>query len=267
MKYTSKCLSRWRTACVPIYADDYTLLAVVRKLEDRPAVAVFLKRTWLGFKTNHNNTKTSVVSRSRTVNPPHGDFVFSVVSIRASPNLNILDVKFDSKLTFENHVRGIVSLVSQKISILRLVKRIFVDTSVLLRCYYAFVLPILEYIVLRCRGRLLNVTFSFFELKVYLVARLCPDQVFLSLCHRRHVVWLCRLNKINWNSGHHCLFFELPSASTRVLQSSSGRSSSIGVSGINVLNVKIYEVFPDGPGSNVDWPSLHCVWHRNAGFF
>ena len=50
----------------------------------------------------------------------------------------------DSRLTFENHVRGIVSHVSQIILIFRLVNCVFVDTSVLLRCYYAFVLPILE---------------------------------------------------------------------------------------------------------------------------
>ena len=84
----------------------------------------------------------------------------SGVSISASPNLDILGVKFDSKLTFEGHVRGIVSRISQRIDIFRLVKHIFVDTSVLLRCNFAFVLPILE-IVLRCGGQLLNVTFSF----------------------------------------------------------------------------------------------------------
>ena len=52
--------------------------------------------------------------------------------------------KFDRKLTFEGHVRGIVSRVSQRIGILRFVKLgVFVDTSVLLRCCYAFVLYIL----------------------------------------------------------------------------------------------------------------------------
>ena len=61
---------------------------------------------------------------------PHGDVVLSGVSIRASPNLDILDVKFDSKLTFKNHVRGIVCRVSQRIGIFMLVKRIFVNTSV-----------------------------------------------------------------------------------------------------------------------------------------
>ena len=73
------------------------------------------------------------------MSPPHGDLVLSGVSILASPNLDILGVKFDSKHTFEDHVRGIVSSVSERIGVLRLVKRILVDT------YFACVLPILEY--------------------------------------------------------------------------------------------------------------------------
>ena len=75
-----------------------------------------------------------MVSGPRTVNPPHGYLVLSEVSICASPNLDILGVKFDSNLTFEDHVRSIVSLVSPIIVILRSVKRVFVDTSVLLCC-------------------------------------------------------------------------------------------------------------------------------------
>ena len=93
---------------------------------------------------NPNETKALVVYISRTVSPPHVDLALSGVSIRASPNLDILGVKFYSKITFEDHVHGIVSGVSQRIGIFRLVKRIFVDTSVLLRCYFAFVIPILE---------------------------------------------------------------------------------------------------------------------------
>ena len=134
---------------------------------------------------NPNENKALVVSRSRTVSPPHSDLVLSVVSIRASPNLDILGVKFDSKLTFEDHVRGIVSRISQRIGILRLVKRIFVDTSVLLRCYFAFVLQILEY----CSpwwGSAAECHLQVLERQVYSVARLCPDENFL-LCHRCRV--------------------------------------------------------------------------------
>ena len=50
---------------------------------------------------------------------------------------------------------------------------------------------------------------------MYSVARLCPYQSFLSLCHRRRVAGLSMLYKINSNSNH-CLFSQLPSASTRV---------------------------------------------------
>ena len=108
------------------YADYSILLAVVCKPADRPAVAASLNwdlvrilewcNHWF-MVLNPNKTKAFVISRSRTVNPPHGALVLSGVSICASPNLNILDVKFDSRLTFEDHVRGIVSHASQRIGI------------------------------------------------------------------------------------------------------------------------------------------------------
>ena len=64
---------------------------------------------------NPNKTKALVVSRSMTVNPPHGDLVLYGVSICASPNIDILGVKFDSRLTFADHVRGIcLSCLSKK---------------------------------------------------------------------------------------------------------------------------------------------------------
>ena len=62
---------------------------------------------------NPNKTKALVVSRSRTGNPPSGNLVKSGVSICASPNLDILGVKFHSRLTFEDHVRGIVFCLSK----------------------------------------------------------------------------------------------------------------------------------------------------------
>ena len=63
---------------------------------------------------------------------------------------------------------------------------------------------------LRCGSQLLNITFQ-----MYSVARLSPDQGFLSLRHRRRVAGFRVLLKVNSNSIH-CLFSELASASTRV---------------------------------------------------
>ena len=60
-------------------------------------------------KQNYN---ALVVSRFRTVNPPHGYLVLSGVSICVSPNRNIVGMTFVSRLTFDDHVRGSVSRVS-----------------------------------------------------------------------------------------------------------------------------------------------------------
>ena len=80
------------------------------------------------------------------------------------PYLEILVVTFDSKLTIEDHVHCIVSSVFYRIGILRLVKRILVDTSVLLRSIW-HLFSQSSSIVLRCGGQLLNITFSFLSAK------------------------------------------------------------------------------------------------------
>ena len=88
------------------------------------------------------------------------------------------------------------------------------DSSLLLHCYFAFVLPILEY----CSpvwGSTAECHLQLLERQVYSVVRLCRDQSFLSLCHRRRVALLIMLYKVNANSNN-CLFSELPFASTRV---------------------------------------------------
>ena len=111
-------------------------------------------------------------------------------------------------------MNGIVSCVSKGIFVLRLVKRVFVDTSMLLRCNYAFVLPILENCSLVWRSAA-ECHLQLLERQVYSVAKLCPDQTFLSLCHRRHVAALCMLYMVN-STSNHCLFSELSSASVSV---------------------------------------------------
>ena len=45
------------------------------------------------------------------------------------------------------------------------------------------------------------------------MASIRPDQSFLSVCHRHRVAEISMLYKVNSNSNH-CLFCELPSAST-----------------------------------------------------
>ena len=74
--------------------------------------------------------------------------------------------------------------------------------------------PILEYCPL-VWGSAAECHLQLLERQVYSVANLCPNQPFLSLCHRRHVTALCMSYKINSNSND-CLFSELPYGSVRV---------------------------------------------------
>ena len=90
----------------------------------------------------------------------------------------------------------------------------FVDTSMQLHCYFAFVLPILEY----CSpmwGSAAECHLQLLEHQVYWGARLGPDQSFLLLCHWRCVAGLSMLYEVNVLSNY-CLFSELPYASIRV---------------------------------------------------
>ena len=114
---------------------------------------------------NPNKTKALVINRSRTVNPLHGVFFLSGISICISCNLDILCVKFDllsnfiprmswlqlmqmelflSSWPFEVKVCGIVSCVSQIIGILRCMTCLSVSVPLWPHLCY-FVLPILIY--------------------------------------------------------------------------------------------------------------------------
>ena len=196
---------------------------------------------------NPNKTTAFVVTSSRTESTPVVTW-----SWLGFPSALIQTLIFWCEVV-------VLSLLSQRIDTLMLVKRVFVDTSVLLRSYYAFVLPILEYCssvwgsAAECHRLLL-------ECQVYSLARLCPYRSFLSLCHWCRVTALCMLCKINLNSNY-CLSVSFCQRPTR---SSCCCSSSIGVWSIKLYNVRICKVFPTSPVSCVEWPSLHNVWHRNV---
>ena len=173
------------------YADDSTLLAVVRKPADRSGVAAVLNRDLAGIQEwcnhwfmilNPNKTKALVVSRSRTVNPPHIDLVLSWVSICVSPNLDILGVKFDSMFRPCAWYRLQCSSKNWYFEVGEASLCEYLCDALLL---LGIVLPIFEYCspvlgsAAKCHLQLL-------KRQVYSVARLCPDHTFLSLCHRLH---------------------------------------------------------------------------------
>ena len=65
--------------------------------------------------------------------------------LKESNGLVILGVTFDSKMTFEKHLRSVSRPASQRLGILRKSWRVFHDRALLGRCFRGFVLPVLEY--------------------------------------------------------------------------------------------------------------------------
>ena len=98
------------------YADDTTLMAVVPSPGARVTVAKSLNRdlvrvnAWCdlwGMKLNASKTKTMIVSRSRTMRPQSPPLSIDSTVLKESHDLDILGVTFDSKVTFEKHLRSV----------------------------------------------------------------------------------------------------------------------------------------------------------------
>ena len=70
--------------------------------------------------------------------------------LKESDDLVILGVTFDSKMSFEKHLRSVSRAASQRLGILRKSWRVLHDRSLLGRCFRGFVLPVLEYSAVWC---------------------------------------------------------------------------------------------------------------------
>ena len=86
-----------------------------------------------------------IVSRSLTMHPQSPPLIVGGTVLKESDDFVILGVTFDSKMTFEKHLRSVSRAASQRLGILRKSWRVFHDRSLLRRCFLGFVLPVLEY--------------------------------------------------------------------------------------------------------------------------
>ena len=136
------------------YTHDSTLVAVVPSSGERVAVSESKNRdlnrvsVWCnlwGMKLNASRTKTIIVSWSRTVHPLLTPLTLYGTVLKESADLVILGVTFDAKMTFEKHLRSVSSAAAQRLCIMRKSWQVFYDRSLLLRSFWSFVLPVLEY--------------------------------------------------------------------------------------------------------------------------
>ena len=84
-------------------------------------------------------------SWSRIVHPQFTPLTLGGIVLKKSADLVILEVKFDAKMTFENHLRFVSSAAAQRLGIMRKSWQIFHDRSLLLRSFWNFVLSVLEH--------------------------------------------------------------------------------------------------------------------------
>ena len=75
------------------------------------------------------------VPRSRTMHPQSPPLIIRGTVLKKSDDLVILGVTFDSKMTFEKHLRWVSRAASQRLGILRKSWRVFYDRSLLGTCF------------------------------------------------------------------------------------------------------------------------------------
>ena len=118
---------------------------------------------------------------------------------KESDDPDILWVIFDSKVIFEKHLRSVSRAASQRLGILKKSWRVFHDKSLLGRCCWGFVLPVLEYCTAVWRSAADTTLIN----RVVSSASFRTGAVFENdIAHRRSVTVLCMLYKIRCNPIH-----------------------------------------------------------------
>ena len=133
------------------------------------------------------------------VNPP--PLTIDGTVLKESDDLDILRVTFDSKLTFEKHLRSVSRAASQRLGILRKSWRVFHNRLLIGRYFWGFVLPVLEY----CSA----VWCSAADTHIKLMDRVVSSACFIAggvlncdISHLPSVSVLCMLYKIRCNPKH-----------------------------------------------------------------
>ena len=137
-----------------------------------------------------------LISRSRKFEPLFPDLLIDGFVAEIISELKILGVILYSKLAFEKQVRAIAASASRRVGILRKTMSVFRDVAAVAKCFWAFILPVLEY----CSPVWMSAATSHLLLLdrvVRQVSRLSDGSVSCDLWHRRKVASLCVLFKID----------------------------------------------------------------------
>ena len=118
--------------------------------------------------------------------------------LKESDDLVIVGVTFDSKATFEKHLRSVSRAASQRFGILNKSFRVFHDRSLLGRCFLGFVFPVLEYcsaVWCSAADAHLNLLIKQVDRVVSRTRFLTGDEFECDIADRRFVAVLCTLTQ------------------------------------------------------------------------
>ena len=121
--------------------------------------------------------------------------------LKESADLVTLGVTFDAKISIEKHLRSVSSAAAQRLGIMRKSWQVFHDRLCLLRSFWSFVLPVLEY----CSAMWCLAADSHLKLLDRVVRSVgfpAGGVLECNLAHRRSVAELCMLFKIRSNPMH-----------------------------------------------------------------
>ena len=137
------------------YADDTTIYAVILRPLSGSQLMEWLNEDFIAainslclkwhLRLNPKKTKSMVVSRSRTIAPCYGNLTLDGAELEELTSLHIPGVTLDSKLTFETHLREVVSMAGRCLGLLRPAGKFCDCSRVPKSCFNVYVLPSLEY--------------------------------------------------------------------------------------------------------------------------
>ena len=128
--------------------------------------------------------------------PLFPDLVIDGSVVELVSELKILGVILNSKLASEKQVRAIAASASRRVGIWRKTMSVFRDVAVMAKCFWAFILPVLEY----CSTVWMSAATShllLLERAVCRISQLSGGSVSCDLWHRRKVASLCVFFKID----------------------------------------------------------------------
>ena len=197
-----------------LYADDSTLFAPIRSVNERASVVASLNRdlekmrVWAtNWKVTFEPTKCKALMLSRKRMPTIPDLYFGSTQLAVERELCILGVTFDSKLLWSRHISDISKKAGQRLGALRKIAN-KLDTAGRATVYKAQIRSIMEYACLSWMSAsptVLNQLDSIQQKALRIIGvdqvTACRELAITSLQHRREVAAVTVLYKMHTS---HC---------------------------------------------------------------